>query len=110
MFSLRQALLLIIHKGKKIVEGNVSELLDPSNTLLQLETTDDAAAFKKLQTTAWATNTKYDKGRLKLTISKSGIPNLVAKLTEMDVGIIAIKPRHSLEDYFLSLTNHEADA
>lgn len=102
--------MLIIHKGKKIVEGNVSELLDPSNTLLQLETTDDAAAFKKLQTTAWATNTKYDKGCLKLTISKSGIPNLVAKLTEMDVGIIAIKPRHSLEDYFLSLTNHEADA
>ena len=46
--------MLIIHKGKKIAEGAVSALLDPSNTLVQLETTDDAAALNKLQNTTWA--------------------------------------------------------
>ncbi len=102
--------MLIIHKGKKIAEGTVSELLDPSNTLVQLETTDDTATFNKLQNTAWALKAKVGKDHVKLTINKSEIPSLVSKLTEMDVGIIAIKPRHSLEDYFLSLTNNEPDA
>lgn len=102
--------MLIIHKGKKIAEGEVAELLDPSNTLVQLETTDDTAAIIKLQTTAWAVKIKPGKNYIQLTINKSEIPGLVTKLTEMDVGIIAIKPRHSLEDYFLSLTNNEPDA
>ncbi|MEP7164500.1 MAG: ABC transporter ATP-binding protein [Ferruginibacter sp.] len=102
--------MLIIHKGKKIAEGAVSELLDPSNTLVQLETTDDAATLGKLQNTTWASKAKAGKGHVKLTVNKNEIPSLVSKLTEMGVGIIAIKPRHSLEDYFLSLTNNEPDA
>ena len=102
--------MLIIHKGKKIAEGTVSELLDPSNTLVQLETTDDTATLNKLQNTAWASKAKAAKDHVKLTINKNEIPALVSKLTEMGVSIIAIKPRHSLEDYFLSLTNNEPDA
>jgi ABC-2 type transport system ATP-binding protein len=101
--------MLIIHKGKKIAEGAVSELLDPSNTLVQLETTDNAATLNKLQSTAWAAKIKPGKSYIQLSINKNEIPSLVAKLTEMDVCIIAIKPRHSLEDYFLSLTNNEPD-
>lgn len=101
--------MLIIHKGKKIAEGSVSELLDPSNTLVQLETTDDTSALDKLKNTAWASKTKYGKDHIQLSINKNEIPLLVNKLTEMNVGIIAINPRHSLEDYFLSLTNNETD-
>ncbi len=101
--------MIILHKGKKIAEGNVAELLDPTNTLVQLETTDDVSAIKKLQFTQWASNVKPGKNYIQLTIKKSEIPVLAEKLIEMNVGIIAIKPRHSLEDYFLSLTNTEAD-
>lgn len=101
--------MIIIHKGKKIAEGNVSELLDPTNTLVQLETTDDLSALKKLQSTQWASNVKPGKNYIQLTIKKSEIPALTEKLIEMNIGIIAIKPRHSLEDYFLSLTNSEAN-
>ena len=101
--------MIILHKGKKIAEGNVAELLDPTNTLVQLETTDDFSAIKKLQSTQWASNVKPGKNYIQLTIKKSEIPVLAEKLIEMNVGIIAIKPRHSLEDYFLSLTNTEAD-
>lgn len=102
--------MLIINKGKKIAEGAVSALLDPSNTLVRLETTDDAGTFNKLTNTSWSENTKMGKGHLEITVNKNEIPQLVTKLTEMGVGIIAINPRHSLEDYFLSLTNNEADA
>jgi ABC-type multidrug transport system ATPase subunit len=101
--------MLIIHKGKKIAEGSVSELLDPSNTLVQLQTTDDTSTLEKLKNTGWASRTNYGKGHIQLSINKNEIPLLVTKLTEMNVGIIAINPRHSLEDYFLSLTNNETD-
>ncbi len=101
--------MIIIHKGKKIAEGKVSELLDPTNTLVQLETTDDVSAINKLQSTEWASNAKPGNNHIVLTIKKSEIPALAEKMIEMNIGIIAIKPRHSLEDYFLSLTNTEAN-
>ena len=102
--------MIIINKGKKIAEGSVAELLDPSNTLVQLETTDDTETFNKIQTTDWASTATLTKKYIQFTINKSEIPQLVFSLTEMNVGIIAIQPRHSLEDYFLSLTNNEPDA
>jgi ABC-type multidrug transport system ATPase subunit len=46
--------MIIINKGRKIAEGNVAQLLDPSNTLVQLETTDNEATFQKLKSTIWA--------------------------------------------------------
>jgi ABC-type multidrug transport system ATPase subunit len=46
--------MLIIDKGKKIVEGKVSELLDPSKTLVQIETTNNTEAKEKLASSSWA--------------------------------------------------------
>jgi hypothetical protein len=45
-----------------------------------------------------------------LSLDKKDIPNLAASLTRMDVGLLSLQPRHSLENYFLSLTNHEKNA
>jgi len=100
--------MLIIHKGRKIAEGNVIELLDPSNTLVQLETTDNASAFKKLGDD-WLPHAKLTPKYIQLNMNKAHVPMLVKQLAERDINIIAIRPRHSLEDYFLSLTNMEND-
>ena len=102
--------MIIINKGKKIVEGEVSALLDPSNTIVQLETTDDTATFNKLKNTEWSSRAVLTSKYIQLTINKMEIPRMVETLSEIKAGIIAIKPRHSLEDYFLSLTNNETDA
>ena len=102
--------MIIINKGRKIVEGEVSALLDPSNTIVQLETTDGTATFNKLKNTEWASRAELTNKYIQLTINKMEIPRMVETLSEIKAGIIAIKPRHSLEDYFLSLTNNETDA
>ncbi len=102
--------MIIINKGRKIVEGEVAELMHPSKTVVQVETTDNISTFSKLQTTNWAASALLNKKNIQLTLDKSEIPALVAALIEMGVSVIAIKPRHSLEDYFLSLTNPEPDA
>ncbi len=48
--------MIIIHKGKKIAEGFVDQMLDPSHTVVQVETTNNVHAISKLQTTAWASS------------------------------------------------------
>jgi len=97
--------MIIIHKGKKIVEGKVDELLDPSRSLVQLTTVDDAAALQKLQHTKWATHLQKDAANLQLSMNKGDVPQLIADLVSMQVQVLAVHPMHSLEDYFLSLTN-----
>ena len=96
--------MLIIHKGKKIVEGNVAELLDPSKSLVQIETTDDADAADKLLQTRWASSIQEHAGHLQLKMNKEDVPQLIADLVSLQVQVLAVNPIHSLEDYFLSLT------
>ena len=96
--------MLIIHKGKKIVEGNVAELLDPSKSLVQITTADDNIALQKLQLTKWAGNVQPDNGKLQLKMNKEDVPQLIADLVSMQVQVFSVSPMHSLEDYFLSLT------
>ncbi len=97
--------MLIIHKGKKMVEGNVAELLDPSKSLVQIETTHDVQAREKLLHTTWAALLQPDTRMLQLRMNKEEVPRLIAELVTLQVHILSVKPMHSLEDYFLSLTN-----
>ncbi|MGI8636611.1 MAG: ABC transporter ATP-binding protein [Segetibacter sp.] len=46
--------LLIIDKGKKLVEGNAKELFDPAETLVELETLDNEKAIDELQRSEWS--------------------------------------------------------
>ncbi|MEO7307829.1 MAG: ABC transporter ATP-binding protein [Ferruginibacter sp.] len=96
--------MLIIHKGKKMVEGNVAELLDPSKSLVQIETTDDIDAGEKIRQTRWAPLLQQSTGGLQLKMNKDEVPLLISELVSRQVQILSVNPMHSLEDYFLSLT------
>ena len=99
--------MIIIHKGEKIVEGNVAELLDPANTMVEINTTDNKTSLLKIQESKWAPFLENDKTNIRLHMNRTDVPELVAYLHEMEVGILSVQPRHSLEDYFLSLTNND---
>ena len=99
--------MIIIHRGEKIVEGNVAELLDPANTMVEINTTDDKTSLLKIQESKWAPFLENDKTNIRLHMNRTDVPGLVAYLHEMEVGILSVQPRHSLEDYFLSLTNND---
>jgi ABC-type multidrug transport system ATPase subunit len=97
--------MLIIDKGRKVVEGQASELFDPGQTLVELHTTDPAAAEGILRTGPWQYHLQSRQGgRFLLKMDKAMIPPLVRDLVLQGVPVEAIQPRHSLEDYFLSLT------
>jgi ABC-type multidrug transport system ATPase subunit len=96
--------ILIINNGKKVVEGNASELLDPAKTLVRITTVNDRDAAEKLNRSAWKDVMNSGQG-IALTINKNDIPKLTADLVAMGIAVLSINPQHSLENYFLSLTN-----
>jgi ABC-type multidrug transport system ATPase subunit len=96
--------ILIINKGKKIVEGNAAALLDPAKTVVKICTADDAAAIEKLKNTVWK-NFINEGSSISLMMNKNEIPQLVAFMVNAGISVLSIIPQHSLENYFLSLTN-----
>jgi ABC-type multidrug transport system ATPase subunit len=96
--------MLIIDKGKKVAEGKRTELLNPAKTLVELHTVDNESAAHKLSASQWATYVKYSNGKLVLQMDRQKIPDLTRDLIAMNIDVLSIHPRHSLEDFFLSLT------
>ena len=102
--------MIIIHKGEKIVEGNVAELLDPAHTIVDINTTDNLSAASALRQSSWTPQIVGITDQVRMRMNRNDIPALVSFLHEKNISLLALQPRHSLEDYFLSLTNHEAHA
>jgi ABC-type multidrug transport system ATPase subunit len=96
--------MLIIHNGKKVVEGEVKVLLDPSKTIVKLETGDNQKAFELLSNSNWTKGLSNINNQIQLEIIKSEIPALIRFLTANETDIYLIQNLHSLEDYFLKLT------
>jgi ABC-type multidrug transport system ATPase subunit len=97
---------LIIDKGKKLVEGSAAELFDPAQTLIELETLNNEAAFLQLQQSQWkdALQTRRSNTIL-IKIHRDNIPVLHKDLVELNIPVLSLQPRHSLEDFFLQVTS-----
>jgi ABC-type multidrug transport system ATPase subunit len=97
---------LIIDKGKKIVEGNASELFDPSQTIIELQTFDNVNAWQKLQESSWKLHLQSKRNNsILIKLDRQQIPQLNRDLVAMDIQVLSFQPRHSLEDYFLQVTS-----
>lgn len=97
--------MLIIDKGKKIVEGRSSELFDPAQTIVELDTADPAFTRERIRDTKWqACLRDQQNGKFIFRLDKAVIPGFTQELVNLGIQVLAIRPRHSLEDYFLSLT------
>jgi ABC-type multidrug transport system ATPase subunit len=99
--------MIIINKGEKIVEGTVSELLDPSNTLVEINSTDNINTLATLQESKWATMLETKSNIIRLRMNRKDVPDMISSLVSKNVNLLSVQPRHSLEDYFLSLTNND---
>ncbi len=97
---------LIIDQGKKVIEGNAKELFDPSQTIVELQTLDNAFALQQLLVSNWATHLQPKKGSIiTMKLDKKQIPQFHKDLVGMDIQVLSLQLRHSLEDYFLKVTS-----
>ncbi len=96
---------LIIDKGKKLVEGAANELFDTSQTILQLMTADNHTAIEKINQTVWAKKLQPIRdGHIIISLNRDDIPSFNRMLVEKDIPVFSLQPRHSLEDFFLQVT------
>ena len=100
--------MIIIHKGKKMVEGTVADLLDPAHTLVEIETLNNIETVQLLQQSKWAPFIQT-KNQLQLMMNKTAVPELINDLVAMGVQMLSVNSSHSLENYFLSLTTQSGN-
>jgi ABC-type multidrug transport system ATPase subunit len=99
--------MLIIDKGRKVAEGTKDELLNPAKTQVELITDDKHLALELIKATVWGKNLlPGENGSILLEIDKGQIPALNRDLVGKGINVHSLRPKHSLEDFFLSLTAH----
>lgn len=98
--------LLIIHNGKKMAEGKMLELMHPGKTEVEIETEDADLLLQELVNTPWVKEfNKLSHKKLVLSLNQEELPLLIRAIGQVNVPVYSISHRHSLEDYFLSLTS-----
>lgn len=97
--------MLIIHKGKKMAEGTVGELLDPSRTITEIVYAEADGIVSAIQQSAWAGYVQsVTASKLLVKMRPADIPALNRWLVQQNIQVYQIESKRSLEDYFLSLT------
>jgi ABC-2 type transport system ATP-binding protein len=95
--------MVIIHKGKSIVEGDVHALLNEEEQIIRLQTTSDAMPALLGLLHNQGSPIQINDNSVEMSISKEQIPNLNIQLVQAGIPIFAIEAKRKLEDYFINL-------
>jgi ABC-2 type transport system ATP-binding protein len=97
--------MLILDKGRSVKEGTIGELFDPSNMLLELVSNNPLVTKQSLEQSEWRNfSIENQSNRFLFRIDRKQIPSLTQFLVNNGTEIVSVQPKHSLEQYFLSLT------
>jgi ABC-type multidrug transport system ATPase subunit len=97
--------MLIINKGSKVVEGEVSKLLSSKTLKVTIEVENVETAKKVLESTKWYSQIESVTGKkFSINMEDKDIPEVNKFLVENGVMVNSLIPVRSLEDYFLSIT------
>ena len=100
--------MVIINKGKTIVEGAVKDLLDANDLQVRIET-DDAVAAKSVILSAHPTIevTQLNGRELEFPVLKDQVHLINQLLVNAGIPVHAIEPKRKLEDYFMNIISSE---
>jgi ABC-type multidrug transport system ATPase subunit len=99
--------MIILNKGRKIVEGSVSELLNRDEMQVTVEVENDKAE-QIIKESKWASKLNSSaNNKMIFTLMQNEISELNRYLVEKDVSVYALIPTRSLEGYFLDITDKE---
>lgn len=97
--------MIIIDKGKKVAEGGVKELFDPTKMIIQVSVSNIAHVMEQLNNSTWKNYLqKQEQNNIRFQMDEQQVPALAADLVKMGAAITSLQPQHSLEAYFLALT------
>ena len=96
--------MVIINKGKSIVQGSVSELLNAQELIVSFSVDNiDKAKILLEQASMKELIDKVEETNILLHISQEKIPVINKLFCDNDVNVFSIEAKRKLEDYFLKL-------
>jgi len=98
--------MVIINKGKTVVEGNVPDLLDKSNADYVFTFDDISNGIKILTDLNYAEEIDFEIQKDEVIVKSKRIPphELNKIFIQNDINVLSFFPRRTLEEYFLSIT------
>lgn len=98
--------MVIINKGRTIIQGSVSELLNAQELIVSFSV-DNIEKAKQLLSNASLERSidKVDNNNLLLHISQENIPLINKLFCDNGLNVYSIEAKRKLEDYFLKLIN-----
>jgi ABC-type multidrug transport system ATPase subunit len=97
--------IVIIHKGKKMVEGSTRDLLDLEKRIVQIKSKNDSMAESVIASSPFSEYLLTRKEGIFLKLPLDEIPNLNTLLVTNQVEVVGIETKNALEDYFLQVTS-----
>ena len=95
--------MIVINKGRKIAEGEVSQLMSSDSIKIQIKT-DSHTAFENYCSTHKIAFTSENESYY-LQWEESKINELIKSLNDENISLYEVKQLKTLEEYFLNLTN-----
>ena len=96
--------MVIITKGKSLVEGNVQELLNAQELTVRLELSDVNKAIPLIQQHFVNVEiTRINEVEISLSIEKQQVPQLNKMLGDNNILVYALEPKRKLEDFFMKI-------
>ena len=96
--------MVIITKGKSLVEGDVQELLNAQELTVRLELSDVNKAIPLIQQHfANVEITRINEVEISLSIEKQQVPYLNKMLGDNEILVYALEPKRKLEDFFMKI-------
>ena len=103
--------MLIIHKGKKVSDGRLSDLMNPDETLIEVNIKPNNNLANILSGSVWGQLTvSQNEEQIVLKMNPKIVPELNRWLVDNRIDVLSISSRHSFEAYFLNITNDTTTA
>lgn len=101
--------MVIINKGKSIVEGSVKELMSTENLFIRLEVEPQQKALRLLKN-AFPDIPIQVKGenQLEFHLNRNQVPSISQLLNSHEIATYSLESKRSLEDYFIKIVQQDA--
>lgn len=97
--------MVIINKGKTVVEGKVKDLLNDGNETVVIKFNKNAKIEQALVKFNYDNKLfQIEKDVLRINITEDEIPELIRNLVLENINIFSVEKKNTLEDYFLKIT------
>jgi ABC-type multidrug transport system ATPase subunit len=96
--------MVIINKGQSIIEGDVKELLNAQEMVVQLEVNDVEKSMKVIESSFPQALAKNINERIiEVQLEKQQVPSLNQHMVQAGIEVHAMEPKRRLEDFFMKI-------